>query len=312
MDTFIDTNYTPDRNKPAKGLLYYLLMIGLSLLVTIPLFIIVYRYIPDLIVNVGGEFRIDHILTFLIIFGVCLLLISLINKYIIYSLITTFFIFILISQISGFYSFTEAIKSYRDMLAWVEENPVKIPFLKDEHMRIRNSIEIEEAINYNNPELRNFAVKASTTHFSTKRQYAKYGNVVRYFSVFKVINNWDYVPDPQGEEFYSFADKSCDLMAGDCDDHAILMAAAIKSIGGEVRLIQTKGHLYPEVKVGNIKDMPDLIMLIKKDFFYKESLGKSVYYHLDSKDDVWMNFDYTAKYPGGPFMDETIIGILEI
>ena len=304
-------NYSPEA-KDQKGLLYYIIMLIMSLLITLPVFVIVYRYVPDMIVDVGDDFRIDHVITFLIIFGICILLISLINKYIIYSLVTGFFLFMLISQIVGQYTFKDAINTYKDVLAWVEINPIKIPFLKDEHMRIRNSENIIEATDYTSPELRNFAVKASTKHFNRGKLYREHGVIVRYFSIFKVINQWDYVPDPEGEEFYCKASESTSLMAGDCDDHSILMAAAIKAIGGEVRLIQTKGHLYPEVKVGHIDDLNTIINLIKKELFYKESLGKSIYYHLDGQDNVWLNFDYTARYPGGPFMDDSIIGILEI
>ena len=44
----------------------------------------------------------------------------------------------------------------------------------------------------------------------------------------------------------------------------------------------------------------------------KESANKQLHYHIDERGQVWMNLDYTAKYPGGPFLFEEILGALTL
>ena len=90
------------------------------------------------------------------------------------------------------------------------------------------------------------------------------------------------------------------------------MAAAVRSIGGTPRLIHTKGHIYPEILIGNRSDLEAVNYLIKNILFEKESYGKSLHYHIDERDQIWLNLDYTAKYPGGPFMSEEILGALTL
>jgi hypothetical protein len=90
------------------------------------------------------------------------------------------------------------------------------------------------------------------------------------------------------------------------------MAACIKSIGGTTRLIHTSGHLYPESLIGNKSKMESINYLIKKQLFKGPSEGKKIHYHIDEKQQAWINLDYTADYPGGKFMSEEILGILPI
>ena len=133
------------------------------------------------------------------------------------------------------------------------------------------------------------------------------------FTVFKEINGrWNYVNDPKDGDYIATASESLDYFSGDCDDHSILMAAAIRSIGGTPRLIHTKGHIYPEILIGSMIDLEKINYLIKNVLFVKESYGKKIHYHIDERGQVWMNLDYTATYPGGPFMYEEILGALTL
>jgi transglutaminase-like putative cysteine protease len=131
--------------------------------------------------------------------------------------------------------------------------------------------------------------------------------------VFKEINNnWNYVSDPKGREYIASASESVKYLSGDCDDHSILMAACIRSIGGIPRLIHTDGHIYPEILIGNKVDLETINYLVKKVLFPDESKGKSLHYHIDERGNIWLNLDYTAKYPGGPFMNEEILSALTL
>jgi hypothetical protein len=33
---------------------------------------------------------------------------------------------------------------------------------------------------------------------------------------------------------------------------------------------------------------------------------KQLHYHIDERGQVWLNLDYTAKYPGGPMSEEIL------
>lgn len=307
----IQDNWKSGISKTEKIILN-LIAVGLSFLITAPLFIIVYRYIPDMKISIGETFRLDHILTFSFLFLLFFTLFKLINKVYMYSALTAIVIFIAVNQLIGNYGVKDMIGKYKDMISYFEDNPVNIPFLADEKMTIRNAAEIRKSIDYTNPKLREFAVGISISNFNEPSLYSKYKDLVRYFSIFKELNRWNYVHDPKGEDFFSNASQSYKLLAGDCDDYSILMAACIKAVGGEARLIHTENHIYPEVKVGTTIELPSIIELIKTELFYKESLGKKVYYHLDSDGNVWLNFDYSGTYPGAKFMNEKIIGILKI
>ena len=141
-----------------------------------------------------------------------------------------------------------------------------------------------------------------------------------FFSVFKeVYGQWKYVYDPANEDYYSKASETLSQLAydeyfkGDCDDYSIMMAACIKAIGGEVRLVRTTvkksngdeiGHLYPEVKFGNTEDLETVVYLIKNIYFINETKGFPIHYFQDSKGFIWLNFDYNDAYPGGKYQSE--------
>jgi transglutaminase-like putative cysteine protease len=134
-----------------------------------------------------------------------------------------------------------------------------------------------------------------------------------------VNDKWNYVYDPQNEDYYSKASETIgqldfdDSFKGDCDDHALLIAACIKAVGGEVRLIKTKvvlkdgrkvGHLYPEVKFGNVKDLETVVYLIKTIFFKDKTINKNINYYQDTKGFIWLNYDYNDSYPGGAYQSD--------
>ena len=151
---------------------------------------------------------------------------------------------------------------------------------------------------------------------------------VPYFSIFKEVHSkWNYVYDPLSEEYYSKASETLtqldfdDSFKGDCDDHSIMMAACIKAVGGEVRLVRTKvtlsdgrevGHLYPEVKFGNTKDLENVVYLIKNVFFVEETKDKTIHYYQDPKGFIWLNFDYNDKYPGNKYQSDIRESEIEI
>jgi len=88
---------------------------------------------------------------------------------------------------------------------------------------------------------------------------------------------------------------------GDCSDFAILISALIESIGGTTRIVlvnntTTGNHAYTEVYLGNSSNSQDVIQYLKQEY----STDK-IYTDNNNSDpeDVWLNLDWSADYPGG-------------
>jgi len=170
--------------------------------------------------------------------------------------------------------------------------------------------QLVDAIDHTNANVRDFAVTAANEYFRKEQKIrTDYPRIlVQSFAVFKKINTkWNYVSDPDGEEYFAKASESTALMAGDCDDYSILMAAAIKSIGGKVRLTFVKGHIYPELFIGDENDLKIIGPLITEKLFAKETMGRELNYYKDAKGNAWINLDYTADYPGGAYMSNDVV-----
>jgi len=200
------------------------------------------------------------------------------------------------------------------MMYAMSENPNPQDLIISKLLPFPNKYKILNAIEYKNPKVRSFALMATNKHFRDVKEYKnEYFTLIQCFAVFKEINSqWNYVSDPKGSDYIATATESLEYLSGDCDDHSILMAACIRSIGGTPRLIHTKGHIYPEIYIGKKSDLEAINYLIKKVLFPKESKDKTLHYHIDERGDIWLNLDYTAKFPGGPFMSEEILGALTL
>jgi hypothetical protein len=176
-----------------------------------------------------------------------------------------------------------------------------------------NKSKILKAIDYKNKKVRNFAIMATTKNFKQIKGYSDYRTVIQCFAIFKEIKSrWNYVSDPKNDDYIATAQESLQYFSGDCDDHSILMAACIRAIGGTPRLIHTKGHIYPEMLIGNKTDLETVNFLVKKILFPAESKNNKLHYHIDERKQIWLNLDYTATYPGGPFLSQEILGELTL
>jgi hypothetical protein len=290
--------------KPWDNIVIFLL----NVLIAIPIFIIIHQNIID----PEWPFQIDRILVFLGLLTVIQLLLRLMRRVIIISIVLYLF-FLFYGTIFGGYGFGSVFEDYKVMIFAMAENPHPQDVIVSKLLPFPNRSKIINAVEYNNPEVRNFALSATTKHFRNIKGYQKYRQIIQSFAVFKEIqSNWNYVNDPKGREYIATASESLQHFSGDCDDHAILMAAAIRAIGGTPRLIHTQAHIYPEMLIGSKSDLETVNYLIREVLFVEESKGKEIHYHIDERGQIWLNLDYTAKYPGGPFMSEEILGALTL
>ena len=228
-------------------------------------------------------------------------------------LVFAYLIILLFGSVFGSYTFNSVFNSYQTILYSMNNNPYPQDIILSRLLPFPNKSKVIKAIEFDNPKVRNFSIMAANKYFKNTKGYQKYNTIIQCFAVFKEINsNWNYVNDPKGQEYIASASESLQFLSGDCDDHSILMAACVRSIGGTPRLIHTDGHIYPEILIGNEADLETINYLIKKVLFPKESKGKTINYHIDEHGQIWLNLDYTAKYPGGPFMYEEILGALTL
>ncbi len=284
------------------------IIFALNILIAIPVFIIIHQNIVD----PNWEFQLDRIVLFLLIIAVIQLVLRLMRTIIIVC-IGLYLIALLFGSFSGKYGFERVFEDYRYMIYSMNDSPNPQDLIISKLLPFPNKSKILNAMEYENPKVRDFAVMATIKHFKKIHGYTRYRTIIQCFAVFKEINShWNYVSDPKGRDYIATATESLRYLSGDCDDHSILMAACVKSIGGTPRLIHTGGHIYPEILIGYKADLESINYLIKKELFVAESKGKKIHYHIDERGQIWLNLDYTATYPGGPFMSEEILGALTL
>lgn len=282
-----------------------------ALLIALPVSMAIRPNLPDLGLPDIGGIGTERLLGFLLVLAVILLVM---RKWPIpfYGAVVLGLAVITVLAFVGSYGFTDVFSEYGRMLGTLRDNTEALPKVKELHP-FKRAEEVRAAIDYTNPVVRSFAVHAATTWFTEEAETDADFTLVQSFSIFKVINTgWVYVSDPADDEYFAKASESVGLLAGDCDDHAVLMAASIKAIGGKVRLVRTTEHIYPELNVGDAAGMKHAAYLIRRVLFPEEARHAALYYHTDAQGDHWINLDYTRHYPGGEVMDEKIVGILHV
>ena len=284
------------------------IIFALNILIAIPVFIIIHHNTIDF----GLYFQVDRVVLFILILAAIQLILRLLKTVIIIC-IALYLIALFYGTLFGGYGFITVFEDYQSMMYSMSYNPNPQDLIVSKLLPFPNKSKVLNAIEYENPKVRNFAIMATTKHLKEMRNYGKYRTLIQCFAVFKEINSrWNYVSDPKGSDYIARASESLFYFSGDCDDHSILMAASVRAIGGTPRLIHTGGHIYPEILIGNQRDMESINYLIKEILFKEESKDKQLHYHIDEREQVWLNLDYTAKYPGGPFMHEEILGALTL
>lgn len=301
------------RENPFAHRLAHLVIVYLTaILMALPLFIIIDAFVPELVVPLGDGVRVDQLLLFLVVVGAFVVLVRRF-QYVMYAALMLGLLVISFTTITGLYPISSMYNSYAQFLRDLRETASGVPMAADRLKPFHDADKLRSLVDVADPVVRKASVRMATAHFTEVQVRENEHTLVQAFSIFKEINtNWRYVSDVKGGEYFATPAESLELMAGDCDDHALLMAASIKAVGGEVRLVRTTGHVYPEMKVGDDVAMERAAMLIRKQLFTREVGDAPLYHHTDADGQHWINLDYTRNYPGGELMNEDIIGILEL
>ncbi len=230
----------------------YLLVGFLSLIIAFPLFIFFHKQLPDY----GWVYHTDRLVMFLFVVVFTLLLLRLFRPVIVIGFFLTI-AWLGYGSMTGKYGFENLVSDYQAMMYAIKFEPGWDHTLHADEMNFPYRKSILKAADYRNPVVRNFAVEAATGMFrGQQRRYEYYRKLIQCFAVFKTINDqWQYVEDPEEGEYFAPAGESVKLMAGDCDDYAILMVASIKAIGGRSRFVRTRDHLYPEMQLKNKNEL---------------------------------------------------------
>jgi hypothetical protein len=130
--------------------------------------------------------------------------------------------------------------------------------------------------------------------------------------LFQEVNDaWTYKPDPRKKDLYRSPHRTIHTLAGDCDDYTTLIASLFISQGYRMRIIMSAGHVYPELAIPNDHIYVTLMEpVIKTSLRYIADGSPPLYFHKDNEGTIWLNMDYTAAYPGGPFMDEKVLKVI--
>jgi len=118
------------------------------------------------------------------------------------------------------------------------------------------------------------------------------------------LKNWKYINDPIMFNYVAKASETIEQKyTGDCDDFAVLMGSFVMAVGGEVRLNyawnDSSGHAFVEANLGCVPLAP-IKHYIKRR--YGLSAKEIIYLRRDLKtQNVWLNMDWFAKHPGGPY-----------
>ncbi len=282
-----------------------ILLFLLCAVVSALLFVLLYDQLPEF----GFSFQLERSLILLMLFSLTFFLAKKLKWVFVFLLVGIsgwlgFDFYMGKQDILAFYNHSRNV--FNDMAGYKD----KSTFVYTSYTVFYRDRQLVDAIDHKDPQVREFAVNAANEFFRKEQKIrTDYSRVlVQSFAVFKKINaNWNYVSDPEDEEYFAKASESTRLMAGDCDDYSILMAAALKSIGAKVRLTFIKGHIYPELFIGKEEDLPGVVGLLTEKLFTKETKQKELNYYKDAKGNVWINLDYTASYPGGSYMGNDVV-----
>jgi len=287
----------------------FLVLIGL--LTILPLAPVINRYLPPVLV---GSFNLDLILS-LILAAIVTWLVLRIFRFLLIPALTFLVVVLCYNQFTNGYGFKSMINDYRSMVEnnWgsndkKEKNLVVSPSFFDGPLT-KTVKALQSKVEYKDSVVRNFAVQHSLDYFD--EYHMKYGSMVRLLSLFKYINsNFKYVSDSERDEYFATPRETIlNGMGGDCDDHTLLMVSCLKAIGGHLRMVLTEGHLYPEMLCGDEKSFERMQQAIV--YLFGNEAIDNMYYH-EQNGQYWLNLDYSAKYPGGPYVSEIAYAIIEL
>lgn len=121
-------------------------------------------------------------------------------------------------------------------------------------------------------------------------------NIYQVCSIFdRVSEQIEYVSDPPDAEYWQTPAETILAGGGDCDNHAILLAAMIEAIGGTSRVYLTDDHMFAGVFVGDVSGSDEVQDAVRA--YYNTAVPV---YFINDEYGAWMVLDATKSiYAGG-------------
>lgn len=183
-----------------------------------------------------------------------------------------------------------------------ERSHPRVSSPEEASIRARIAPRIAAAIDPIHPMTRNLAVRIA----SSAEGPFRIEQVARVWS--HVRRQWHYVSDPRGGEYFARASETIENgMAGDCDDFATVIIAMLQSIGGQARMVMVDGddggHAYAEVCIAAPPDdvASRLAAFYRRDDVLERASIGDIHFRSDATCPVWLNLDWNARAPGGPY-----------
>lgn len=203
----------------------------------------------------------------------------------------------------------DGLRRAAERLGLAEETDHQPPAASPQERSIRSRIapRVNAAIDPTDERTRNEAVRIAAQDEGPFR----IEQVARLWS--HVRGRWRYVNDPRGDEFFASASQTImNDYAGDCDDFAIVLAAMIEAIGGEARIVMVDGeeggHAYAEACIRAEPREVARRLSIHYRRNRDSNLGRqrltNIHFRSSPGCQVWLNLDWNARVPGGPYGDE--------
>ncbi|GAA4300565.1 transglutaminase-like domain-containing protein [Compostibacter hankyongensis] len=289
-----------------------ILLYVIGILTLIPLAPYINRFVPTM--QVGG-WNLDLAVSLALAFLFIWLLFWVFRPLIIPAFVVLCSLLVY-NAIIGNYSFVNVAQDYQGMVQrnWITRDEKQTDLLSlaphaAESAQGKLYDQLRTRAEYKDSVVRNFAVKHSLDYFD--ESVPKYGQKARLLSLFRYINeNFKYVSDARRDEYFATPRETIlNGLGGDCDDHSLLMASCLRAIGGVTRIVVVRGHAYPELYCGDKKDFEDMKSAIIH--LFPDPPVPAINYH-ENNGEYWINLDYTAHYPGGPYMNDEVKAVIDI
>jgi hypothetical protein len=174
-------------------------------------------------------------------------------------------------------------------------------------IRVHTVPALVEAIDHTHPVTRNTAVRIAAEDQGpyNLEQMARIWTHIR--------GRWRYVNDPRGSDYFAKASETIENeYAGDCDDFAVLLVAMLSAIGGEARVVimdgPRGGHAYAEACLRTDPDEVRQRLGVHYRRTWDKYLGrqavKELHFRPGEDCPTWLNLDWNAGVPGGPYEPE--------
>lgn len=128
-------------------------------------------------------------------------------------------------------------------------------------------------------------------------------NIGQLCDLFDSVNDWGYVNDPAGRDYFAHPAESHRTRRGDCDDYAIYLGSLASAVGFEVDIVvgvlpSGQNHAFPEVCLGRMD-----VEVVREYLCARYNLHREpIYFRNDAVQNLYISLE-RGVYPGAVHFD---------